>query len=400
MKTWRILGFALASCLILGAAAPAPASDAIGRWLFQKPALSATDIVFVFAGDLWTVPRAGGEAKRLTSSPGSETNPVFSPDGSTIAFTGEYDGNVDVFVMPAAGGVPRRLTWHPAADVALGWTPDGRRVLFTSGRESYSRFSELFTAGLDGGLEEKLPLPMGNEAAYSPDGSRLAYVPIGRAFSAWKRYRGGRTTPLWIANLSDSAIEKIPRPNSNDFNPMWAGDKVYFLSDREGAVALFAWDTKAKKVTRAFASGEFELKSAAAGPGAIVYEQFGGLGLYDLKTGQASPVPITVSGDMPEVRERYVSVGESPVERRRLPERRPRRVRGPRGDRHRARRKRRPPQPHQHRGRHGTRARLVARRKNHRLFLGRVGRVHAAPPAPGRRGRDRQDRARREAVFL
>lgn len=310
MKTWRILGLALASCLILGAAAPAPASAPAGHWLFQKPALSATDIVFVFAGDLWTVPRAGGEAKRLTSSPGSETNPVFSPDGATIAFTGEYDGNIDVFIMPAAGGVPRRLTWHPAADVALGWTPDGRRVLFTSGRESYSRFNELFTAGLDGGLEEKLPLPMGNEAAYSPDGSRLAYVPIGRAFSAWKRYRGGRTTPIWIANLSDSAIEKIPRQNSNDFNPMWAGDKVYFLSDREGAVALFAWDTKAKKVMRAYASGEFELKSAAAGPGAIVYEQFGGLGLYDLKTGQASPVPITVSGDMPEVRERYVSVGD------------------------------------------------------------------------------------------
>ncbi|MGZ7046436.1 MAG: protease, partial [Candidatus Aminicenantales bacterium] len=133
---------------VLLAAAPAETADSGAPWLFQKPALSRTDIVFVFAGDLWTVPRAGGEAKRLTSSPGFETNPVFSPDGSLIAFTGEYDGNVDVFVMPAEGGVPRRLTWHPAADVVLGWTPDGKRVLFASGRNAYSRFSELYTVGL------------------------------------------------------------------------------------------------------------------------------------------------------------------------------------------------------------------------------------------------------------
>jgi len=296
--------------LVLLAAPPARTADAGAPWLLQKPALSRTDIVFVFAGDLWTVPRAGGEAKRLTSSPGFETNPVFSPDGSQIAFTGEYDGNVDVFVMPAGGGVPRRLTWHPAMDTVLGWTPDGKRVLFTSGRNAYSRFSELYTVGLDGGLEERVPLPMGYEAAYSPDGKRLAYVPLPRAFAAWKRYRGGRTTPVWIAGLADSVVEKVPRANSNDFNPMWAGDKVYFLSDREGAVSLFAYDLKTKKVSRAIENRGLDLKSAAAGPGAIVYEQFGSLSLYDLKTGQTSRVPITVSGDMPEVRERYVPVGD------------------------------------------------------------------------------------------
>ena len=307
--SWTI-GLSL-SLLVLLATAPAKTADSGAPWLFQKPALSRTDIVFVFAGDLWTVPRAGGEAKRLTSSPGSETNPVFSPDGSLIAFTGEYDGNVDVFVMPAEGGVPRRLTWHPAADVVLGWTPDGKRVLFTSGRNAYSRFSELYTVGLDGGLEERVPLPMGYEAAYSPDGKRLAYVPLSRAFAAWKRYRGGRTTPVWIAGLADSAIEKVPRANSNDFNPMWAGDKVYFLSDREGAVSLFSYDVKSKKVTQAIENHGLDLKSAAAGPDAIVYEQFGALGLYDLKTGKTSRVPITVSGDMPEVREHYVAAGGS-----------------------------------------------------------------------------------------
>jgi tricorn protease len=296
--------------LVLLAAAPARTADSGAPWLLQKPALSRTDIVFVFAGDLWTVPRTGGEAKRLTSSLGIETNPVFSPDGSQIAFTGEYDGNVDVFVMPAAGGVPKRLTWHPAADTVLGWTPDGRRVLFTSGRNAYSRFSEIYTVGLDGGLEEKLPLPMGYEAAFSPDGKRIAYVPLPRAFTAWKRYRGGRTTPVWIAGLTDSVIEKVPRANSNDFNPMWAGDKVYFLSDRDGAVSLFAYDLNAKTVSRAVENRGLDLKSASAGPDAIVFEQFGGLCLYDLKTGRTSPVQITVSGDMPEVREHYVSVGD------------------------------------------------------------------------------------------
>jgi len=310
VRPFRTLGLGL-SFLIALAAAPDKPADSDGLFLLQKPALSQTQIVFVFAGDLWSVPREGGEAERLTSSLGSETNPCFSPDGSKIAFTGEYDGNVDVFVVPAAGGVPQRLTWHPAADIALGWAPEGERVLFTSGRNAYSRFSELYTVGLDGGLEEKLPLPMGFEAALSPDGMRIAYVPLSRAFTVWKRYRGGRATPVWIANLADSVIEKIPRNNSNDFNPMWIEDKVYFLSDRDGAVSLYAYDLKSKKVSRIIENGGLDLKSASAGPGAIVYEQFGSLNLYDLKTGKASRVPITVKGDMPEVRERFKAVGDN-----------------------------------------------------------------------------------------
>jgi tricorn protease len=306
----RFFGAAVFILLGIGFSVPAFADDG-GLWLFQNPTINETHIVFVFGGDLWSVPRAGGEATRLTSSPGIENYPIFSPDGTQIAFTGEYDGNVDVFVMPAAGGVPRRLTWHPAADVALGWTPDGKRVLFTSGRTAYSRFNELFTVGLEDGLEEKLPLPMGNEASFGSDGRRLAYVPIGRAFYAWKRYRGGRTTPIWIADLADSHIEKVPRENSNDFNPMWVGDKVYFLSDREGRVSLFAYDAKSKKVARVLPNDGLDIKSASAGPGVIVYEQFGSLNLFDLKSGKTSRVPITAAGDFPEVRPRYVAAGPS-----------------------------------------------------------------------------------------
>ncbi len=172
------------------------AADAAGPLILRSPDLSETHIVFLFAGDLWTVPREGGEARRITTGPGIEADPQYSPDGSRIAFTGEYDGNVDVYVVPSSGGVPRRLTWHPSADTVLGWTPDGKKILFTSNRISYSRFNKLFTVSIDGGMEEELPLPMGFEATYSADGAQLAYVPIRRAFYAWKRYRGGTATPM------------------------------------------------------------------------------------------------------------------------------------------------------------------------------------------------------------
>ena len=300
---WLFLNV-LISVSLTAAAEPKPI-------LAQKPALNKTHVVFVYAGDLWKVSRDGGAARRLTSGPGVETNPVFSPDGSSIAFTGEYDGNVDVFVMPAEGGEPRRLTWHPSSDIVLGWTPEGKEILFTSGRTAYSRFNDLFTVGVEGGFPKRLPLPMGYEGSFSSDGKHIAYVPLRRAFSAWKRYRGGTATPIWIADLADSKIEKIPRTDSNDYEPMWVGDKVYFLSDREGPVTLFSYDVKAKKVSRALRNDALDLKSASAGPGAIVYEQFGSLNLYDLATGKASPLSVSIAGDMLEVRDKFVNVGDS-----------------------------------------------------------------------------------------
>jgi len=289
------------SCPVL-AAEPTPL-------LAQQPALSANTIVFVFAGDLWSVPRPGGDARRLTTGVGVESDPSFSPDGRWIAFTGQYDGNTDVFVMPADGGTPRRLTWHPAADVALSWSRDGKSVLFASTRNSYSGFRRMYLASLEGGLEEPLPLPMGWEGNFSPDGKRIAYVPMGRAFSVWKRYRGGQTTPIWLAELSSSRIEKVPRENSNDFCPMWVDDRIFFLSDRNGIVTLFSYDQKTKKVAQAVSNSAMDFKSASAGPGGIVIEQFGQLQLYDVKSGSLTPVTVTLAGDMPELRPRYVNVG-------------------------------------------------------------------------------------------
>src|SRR5438270_7793736 len=203
-----------------------------GPLLLQKPTLSKTQIAFVYAGDLWSVPRDGGDAVHLTTASGNETDPAFSPDGNLIAFTGEYDGNVDVFVMPASGGVPRRLTWHPAPDRVLGWTPDGKHIIFGSTRTAYSRYAEMFTVPVDGGVEEKLPLPTGYGASMSGDGQFIAYEPILRSFTMWKHYRGGSTSRIWLARLSESSITPVPRTNSNDFNPMWAGDRLYFISDR------------------------------------------------------------------------------------------------------------------------------------------------------------------------
>jgi len=278
--------------------------------LLQKPTLNRTHIVFAYAGDLWTVPRSGGSATRLTSGAGNEGNPTFSPDGTQVAFTGEYDGNVDVFVMPAGGGVPRRLTWHPAPDMVLGWTPDGKRIIFSSPRTAYSRFSEMFTVPAEGGVEEKLPLPNGYGASMSPDGQSIAYAPFDRADLMWKHYRGGRTTRIWLARLSDSTITRVPRTNSNDFNPMWAGDRVYFLSDRTGPVTLFSYDTRTKEVREALPNHGFDVKSASLGPDAIVYEQFAGIHLYDLKSGTSKPVPIRVDGDLPELRARFVNVAK------------------------------------------------------------------------------------------
>jgi tricorn protease len=286
--------------LLLLSGTLAPAADQ--PLLLQKPTVSKTHIVFSYAGDLWSVPRDGGEAVRLTAGPGIETDPIFSPDGSLIAFQGEYEGNQDVYVIPAAGGVPKRLTFHPAANVPVAWTPDGKQILFRSNRNAYSRFTQLFTIPVDGGFPTPVDLPMAYDGSFSEDASKLAYMPITPAFEAWKRYRGGQTTSIWLANLADAKVEKIPRENSNDFNPIWLGDKVYFLSDRSGAVSLFSYDTATKKVAALLHNDGFDIKSASAGPGAIVYEQFGSIHLFDLKSGKSKQVEISVSGDIPALR--------------------------------------------------------------------------------------------------
>src|SRR5580704_16782102 len=299
--------------LFLSATVPAAFGAGATLHLLQKPAMNKTEIVFSYAGDLWSVPRQGGVATRLTVGTGMETEAAFSPDGNSIAFTGEYDGNIDVFSMPATGGVPKRATYHPDADRVVGWTPDGKRILFRSNRLSYSRFNQLYTVSTEGGLPEVLPLPMATFGAYSPDGKHMVYAPVDGGqfatgfnnFVAWKRYRGGSASYLWVVNLSDLSTEKIPRTDSNDIYPMWIGEKIYFLSDRNGRMTLFSYDPKSKAVAELIKNTGKDIVWASAGPGGIVYEQFGQIHIYDIASGKSSQVQVEIEADLAEVRPHF-----------------------------------------------------------------------------------------------
>ena len=282
-----------------------------GLLLLQSPTLSATEIAFAYADDIWIVPRNGGMAHRLVSDGDIASRPIFSPDGSMVAYTANHDGNFDVYVVPATGGNPRRLTYHPGEDVAVGWTPDGQNILFRSTRSNFVDVDQLFTVSIGGvGLPVKLPLPTGVEGSFSQDGAEFAYVPhwnrrpgAAEVLNAIKRYRGGLASPIWITRLSDSSVTPIPRDNSNDFAPMWVGTTVYFLSDRRGLTTLFAYDATSRAVRQLInIDNGRDIKSASAGPGGIVYEQLGAIGLYDLSTGNAHVVPIKLEGDMPQTR--------------------------------------------------------------------------------------------------
>jgi len=284
-------------------------SSAAAPLLLRDPTISKTQIAFLYGGDIWIVGREGGDARRLVTGMDLEDAPFFSPDGSRLAFTGNYEGRADVYVVAASGGEPRRLTSHPASSFAVGWTRDGANVLFVSTRTSTNDSAHLFTVPVSGGFPTQLPLPMAQNGSFSTDGSHIAYEPIFRIEPFWQGYRGGDTGRIWIANLADSSVVKIPRTQSNDSVPMWLGSTVYFLSDRDGPTTLFAYDTSARKVTRALPSEGFDITSASAGPDAIVYAQFDSLHVYDTQTHTAHAVHVNVVGDMPQVRPHWVKVG-------------------------------------------------------------------------------------------
>ena len=287
-----------AVCLVAGLT-PAQAAEPL---LLRHPSLSQDKIAFLYADDVWTVSREGGEARRLTSVNSVVDGPFFSPDGKQIVYSAHQQQLTDVYLVSADGGVPRRLTWEPTGNYAVGWTADGKDVLFASAHASYSDFPRLFRTHADGtGTPVVLPLPSATEGTYSADGNTLAYVPVAQWQAAWKHYRGGQTTPVWLLNMKTLDLEKIPRQSSNDSSPVWAGSKVYFLSDRNGPVSLFSYDTGTKAVEQVVENHGYDLKNVGAGPGALVYEQFGSLHLYDLATRQEHTVPITIHGDLPSL---------------------------------------------------------------------------------------------------
>ena len=279
--------------------------------LLRQPTVSADHVAFVYAGDIGIAHRHGGDATRLTVHPGIEAEPFFSPDGAWIAFTGNYDGNVDVYIVSVKGGSPQRLTFHPNSDDAQGWSPDGERILFTSYRNSPNRYGRFYTISREGGFPEPLPIPRAERGAYSPDGARIAYTPIRDAFYTWRRYRGGQTTPIWVFNLQTYEVEEIPHKNASDTFPIWMVDTIYFLSDRNHTMNLFAYDTHLKEVRQVTHHTDFDIKSASGGGGVVVYEQKGRLHIFSPSDETTRPLKISAVPDLPDVRPHYKKVGDS-----------------------------------------------------------------------------------------
>src|SRR5512135_42318 len=238
----------LAALLFLLLVAAAPADAQVSARMFREPAVSATHIAFVYAGDIWVVPKSGGVAMRLSSPRGEESFPRFLPDGTRIAFSGDYDGNVDAYVVPTMGGNPVRLTYHPMEDRVVGWHPDGKRVLIASSRESgRQRYSQFYLVNADGsGMEQKLPIPYGEFGSFSPDGTEFAYMPMSQDFRTWKRYRGGWAPDIWTFDLKTFASKNITDNPANDSHPMWHGQTIFFMSDRgpEKRGNIWAYDRK------------------------------------------------------------------------------------------------------------------------------------------------------------
>ena len=299
---------ALAAFAVLVPAAGRPVDLADTR-LVSDPASSGSLLAFAYGGDLWVAGTDGAGVRRLTSHPGVESGPRFSPDGSLIAFTGRYEGNTDVYVVPAAGGVPRRLTYHPGTDTALGFTADGRSVLFASAREvSNNRYTQLFSVPTGGGFPTRLKVPNASKAAISPDGKTIAYVPLAEQFAQWKHYRGGSTARILLFDDATHAVEAVPQPEGrcNDTDPMWVGDRLFFRSDRDGELNLYAYERVTKAVKRLTSHSDFPVLSASAGGGRIVYEQAGYVHSLDPASGASQRLKLGVAADLVEARPRWV----------------------------------------------------------------------------------------------
>jgi tricorn protease len=284
-------------CFLLFQAVAAKAAQETDTRLLRQPSLSKDHLAFVYGGDIWVSDRGGTNPVRITTHPASEFAPHFSPDGQWIAFSAGYDNNIDVYVVPTAGGQPQRLTWHPAADIVTGWSPDGKRVLFVSNREvANSRSGQLYEVALTGGYEKKVMKAVAVEGVWSPDGKRMAYRPYTMAYSGpsgWRQHRGGDTPPIWIIDPAGNQLEKIPHENASDSNPLWVGDNVAFISDRnDGAANIYLYDSHTHAVRQLTHEAPWDVRSASAYDHTVVYEVGGRLKSLDLSSGQVAPLVV------------------------------------------------------------------------------------------------------------
>jgi tricorn protease len=287
--------------------------------LLRQPTLHEQEVVFVYANDLWKASTQGSTAQRLTSHEGYESAPHFSQDGKHIAFTGQYDGNVDVYVIPAQGGEPQRLTYHPGNDHVQGWTPDGK-VLFRSDRESVpTQTNKFFTIGLDQPLPTAMKLARAAYGEISPDGKHVAYTPITSWDPEWRNYRGGQAMPIWIVDLETMELETTSQPTKErHLDPIWLDGKVYFLSERDYTSNIWSYDPATKTETQHTFHKKYDVKSLDSDQDNIVYEHAGQLNLLNPDTGDIRVIDVTVNADLNFARPRWESIGANDLTNPRL----------------------------------------------------------------------------------
>jgi tricorn protease len=293
--------------------------------LMRFPDIYKDKIVFMYGGDLWLASSSGGEAHRITADPGRELFPKFSPDGKWIAFTGQYDGNFNVYVMPAQGGQPRQLTFYQGAAAQLSdrmgihnevltWTPDSKRVVFLSRRDATNGWTKRpFSVSIDGGLPQALPVDQGGLTSFSPDGTRIAYNQIFRNFRTWKRYTGGLAQSISIYDLKNNTVEDVPHTEWTDTFPMWHGDIIYFSSDRgpDHHLNLYAYDITSKQVEQLTHFTDFDVMWPSLGPDAIIFENGGFLYIFDLQSKQPKKLALYLPGDRDQSLKHWASVSKN-----------------------------------------------------------------------------------------
>ena len=299
--------FLLSLCLFLGIQQSYTQQDAR---LLRFPAVHGNQLVFTYAGDLYTVASSGGEARKLTNAPGFEMFARFSPDGSQIAFTGNYDGNTEVYVMPAQGGEPKRLTYTATLgrddvsdrmgpnNIVTGWTPDGKNVIYRSRKQSFNAFvGQLFTVPATGGMSVELPLPEGGWNSFSADGSQLAYNRVFREFRTWKYYQGGMADDIWIYDFANKTVKNITNNIAQNIFPMWFGDEIFFVSERDRTANIFVYNVKTQQTAKVTQHATYDVKFPSAGDKAIVYENGGDIYIMDVATRNTRKISVQINDD-------------------------------------------------------------------------------------------------------
>lgn len=305
MKTHILKLFAGASIAAMAASGVAAETK-----LLRQGAISEDAIAFTYGGDIWVADRDGGNPRQLTTRDAPEMRPSFSPDGQTIAFSATYDGNTDVYTIPTKGGVPKRLTWHPGADTVNGWTPDGKTVLFTSRREQLSgRSAQAWHVPASGGFPQKVMEAVVQDAAWGPDGATLAYqpyLPAHRGASGWRNHRGGSTPPIWVFNPTSGELAEVPHERASDTNPMWVGEDVFFLSDRNGMKNIWRYDTSGKTVSMSTDQKDWDINYARAYGDSILFTTTSGeLKELNTRNGNIKNIEVTLNATVPQARKQW-----------------------------------------------------------------------------------------------